>query len=39
MPRPITFDGMGSIIAAQGSQGPRIMVDATWTSSAASYGA
>ena len=24
----ITFDGMGSIIAAQGSQGPRIMVDA-----------
>ncbi|MCU1381562.1 MAG: Cellulase [Acidobacteria bacterium] len=24
----ITFDGMGSIIATQGSQGPRIMVDA-----------
>src|SRR6478752_5246138 len=24
----ITFDGMGSIIAAQGTQGPRIMVDA-----------
>src|SRR5471032_474295 len=24
----ITFDGMGSIIATQGSQGPRVMVDA-----------
>src|ERR1700712_5803879 len=24
----ITFDGMGSIIATQGAQGPRIMVDA-----------
>src|SRR3978361_1623324 len=25
---PITYDGMGSVIAQQGSTGPRIMIDA-----------